>query len=300
LWLGVFVFKKNVYWFTLTRKTKTPGEMKKWALHFLISMLYTHLSANAQIFDYQIAGAGSAALGHASAALSGAEALFHNQAGIATVKNLSFILSCESRYLMKELSLLAAGVVIPTGSGTFGTSIVRFGTGAYRNNHISLAYAKELGRFVSAAVAFDFLSVRLPENSRPFSATTVECGVISGIPGKWKAGAHIFNPVMAKINLPHGKVAVPWRVRTGFAWNLTPFLMQCNEVDFRPDKPPSLHTGLEFSPYPEVSIRAGITGNPPECSLGAGFRMGKMVFDISFTYHGYLGFTPVAGITFQP
>jgi hypothetical protein len=281
-------------------ENQNPREMKKWALHFLISLLYTQFSANAQLFDNQLIGAKSAALGHASAALPGEEALFHNQAGIAAVKNLSFILSCESRYLIKELSLMAAGVVIPSGSGIFGCSVIRFGTGEYRNNQINLAYAKELGKFVSAAVTFDYLSVRFPENSRPFSAVTVECGVIAGIPGKWNAGVHIFNPVMAKINLPLGKVAVPWHVRSGFGWYLTPFLMQCNEVDFRPDKPPSLHTGLEFSPYPEISIRAGVSGNPPECSAGAGFRMGKVEFDIAFTYHGYLGFTPLAGITVQP
>jgi hypothetical protein len=28
--------------------------------------------------------------------------------------------------------------------------------------------------------------------------------------------------------------------------------------------------------------------------------MGKVDFDISFVYHGYLGFTPVAGIIIQP
>jgi hypothetical protein len=274
--------------------------MKKWALHFLIFMLYTHSPANAQAFEPQFTGARSAALGYASVALTGVDALFHNQAGIATVKNLSFILSCESRFMLKELSLMAAGMVIPSESGTFGWSYTQLGTGEYRDNNIRLALAKELGQYFSAAVAFDYLSERLPENSRPFSTMTIECGVITGVMGKWSAGVHVFNPVMAKIKLPLGKVEVPWRVRSGFAWYLTPFLMQCNEVDFMPGKPPSLHTGLEFSPYPEISIRAGISGNPPELSGGAGFRMGKFDFDISFIYHVYLGFTPVAGITVQP
>jgi hypothetical protein len=274
--------------------------MKKWALHFLIFMLTTHPSANAQVFVNQPVGARSAGLGHASAALSGAETLFHNQAGIATVNNISFILSCDSRYLIKELSLMAAGVVIPSASGTFGCSVTRFGTGEFSNNQINLAYAKELGRYVSAAIAFEYLSVRLPENSSPFSAMTFECGVIGGLPGKWKAGVHIFNPIMAKINLPLGKVAVPWQVRSGIVWFITPLLMQCNEVDFGLSKPATLHAGLEFSPFPEISIRAGIAGNPPELSFGTGLRVGKVDMDISFTYHGYLGFTPVAGIIVQP
>ena len=274
--------------------------MKKWALHFLIFMFFIFEPVGAKAFENHLPGARSAAMAGATVALPGSEALFQNPSSLSYEEKLSFILSYESRFLMKELSLMAAGIILPTRSGTFGGSYIRFGTGVYQENRIGLVYAKKLGKLISAAVGFDYLSVTLPENSRPFSALTVESGLTAGIPGKYTGALYVFNPVMAKLKLPGGKVPVPWSVRVGNTWFINNWLLLCSELDFTPKKPAGLHTGLEFNPSPEISVRAGISGCPFQITAGAGFKMGNVVFDIAFSHHGYLGFSPTAGIRFTP
>jgi hypothetical protein len=274
--------------------------MKKWALHFLIFMMSLMSSFLTRAYENHLSGARSAALANASVALAGSEAVFHNPALLTCEQKLSLTISYESRFLLKELSLMAAGIAIPVHSGSFGGNYVQFGSGAYRENRLSLMYAKKLGKHFSSAIGFDYLSERLPENSKPFSALSVDIGVAAGTPGKLMIGLHIFNPVRVKLELPGGKVTIPSHIRLGNTWKVTDWLLFCSELDFIGVKPAGIHTGLEFNPFPEISVRVGVSGCPAQISAGTGFRMGRITFNIAFSHHGNLGFTPTAGISFVP
>ncbi len=99
--------------------------MKKWALRFLISALILYLPAINLAMTNRLPGARSAALSKATVALSGNESLFHNQAGIAFSESHSLFIAVESGYMLKELSLMAIGAVLPIHGGTFGGSFYR-------------------------------------------------------------------------------------------------------------------------------------------------------------------------------
>jgi hypothetical protein len=274
--------------------------MKKWALHFLIFMMPVMFAWTSPAFENRLPGARSAALAHASVALSGSEALFHNPALLIPDEKLLFTFSYESRFLLKELSLMAAGVAFSPAGGTFGATLIQFGTGIYRENKLGLIYAKKLSHHISASVGFDYLAERLPENSKPFSALTVETGLAVHYNEKMTIGINAFNPVMTKLELPGGKVSIPWEIRAGNSWNVTNWLLFCSELNFIGGYKTQIHTGLEFNPCREVSVRLGVSGSPLQISTGAGFKVGRIVFDIAFTQNGNLGFTPVAGIVFIP
>jgi hypothetical protein len=279
---------------------QNPREMEKWTLHFLISFLFLSLSGKTQAWENYRTSARSAALGYASAALGGSEALFHNQAGIINVNAFSMVFSGQSKFLLKELSLLSAGLVLPTPAGTIGGQITRFGTGTWHQDKFGVTYARKLGHRFSASVTFDYLSERLPENDRSFSVITCEAGVLFSMNEKWSAGVHVFNPPGVKMNGPAGNQKVALEVMTGIAWHISPYLTSFHEMDFSSLNPPALHTGIEFTPFPGIAFRAGISGGPPEFSIGAGFRMGWMEFDVAFSCHAFLGITPVAGIMMKP
>jgi len=239
-------------------------------------------------------------MAHASVAFPGSEALFHNPSLLSLEQHLSVIISCESRFMLKELSLMTAGLVWPSPFGTFGGSYRQFGTGVYREELFGICYTKKLGKQFSAAIGFDYLSERLPENSKSFTALTVEGGISAGRPGKALIGMHVFNPVMAALELPEGKELLPWSVRLGSAWFLTEWLIFCSELDLIKGEPVILRTGIEFRPHPEFCLRAGVSGGPLRISAGAGLKMGQIELIIAFSHHGYLGYTPIAGISFVP
>lgn len=274
--------------------------MKKWALHFLILSFIMVLPYAPSAFENRRNGARSAALSHASVAIPGSEAIWHNTAGISFEQKLTIALSHESRFLLKELSLMAAGFIIPTRSGTFGGSFTRFGTGSYGENRIGIACSKLFGPSLSGSIQFIYLSEKFPENRTSFSAFTFECGILTGDPRKFMAGIYLFNPCMAKMKTFSQEKRIPFTISIGNSWMVAEGLMLCGELEKTLDIPLIVKTGIEYSIRQEVILRAGVSGSPLKFTGGAGWNFKKVHFDIAFSHDLYLGFTPVAGIIFMP
>ncbi len=274
--------------------------MKKWALRFLISAVIELLPFVTTATGYRPAGARSSAMAYSTVALPGVESVFLNPAGISFPERFSFSLFYDTPFLVKEFSIMAAGVVLPTPTGSFGASFLQMGNGVYHENNTGLTYAKKLGDRLSAAIRFDYLSERMPESREPSTAFTVEGGILTTISERLRAGFYMFNPVAARLNTPGGKEVIPWSGEAGIAWSLHPTLLLCGEVEKTQNRPLSLRTGAEYSPGRDIAFRAGVSGSPILFTMGAGFRFSQIWFNIAFSYHGALGFTPSAGITRMP
>jgi hypothetical protein len=266
----------------------------------LLFILLTVFPGYSFAIENRIPGARSTALARAVVALSGEEALFHNQAGISGVPSLTFSLSYESTYLLKEHSLASLGIIVPTNKGIFGIMFYQFGTSVYRENKAGLVYSKKWGDKLAAALQFDYFSQRLPENSKTFTAVTFEAGVLYKCHDNWVWGIHIFNPIGIRMNYLSGKESIPCTIRLGCSWLISPWLTGCSELEKRAGDPLSLRTGIEFSPDPNFTIRAGVSGAPVKFTAGTGFRVGKFTCNIAWSYHGNLGYTPSIGISFSP
>jgi hypothetical protein len=273
--------------------------MKKvWIWRILLFIMVVLFPDVTGAVDNKLPGARAISLSSAVVALPGSEGLFHNQAGLAYQNNISVVMSYESEFLLKELSLMAAGIVVPAAPGTFSAVYYRFGSGFYNENKFGLAFSRKFGNIISAALQFDYFSENYPENSSPFAAFTLEGGLIIGNQGKFLAGIHFFNPVMAEMKMPWGKESIPRTVRAGSSWMIAPELIICSEIEKTNKLPMVFKTGVEYNLNQSISIRAGMSCTPLKFTGGAGFHLGKMLFDIAFSYHGNLGFTPSAGLTF--
>ncbi len=170
----------------------------------------------------------------------------------------------------------------------------------YSENKAGIAYAKKLGKYLAAGIQFDYFSEKLPENLESFQTFTFEGGILCCISQKVSAGFHLFNPVMARPELSGSTIALPWGIRAGSAWLPDPTLLICTEIARNENEPFRLKAGIEYSPVPEVTIRAGAGGGPLAFTLGAGFHFRGVRFDVAFGHHHALGFTPTAGITWNP
>lgn len=250
--------------------------------------------------DNRQPGARSGALSASVVALPGIESLFHNQAGLAYLDRASFYLAFESGYLLKELSLMAAGVACPTNQGTFSTSFYRFGSDLYSSCKLGAAFSRKFGQFVSGGFQFNLISEKYPENKSPFTAWVAELGIIAGNPQKFLAGFHFFNPMMARMKTAWGAEPLLRSIRAGCSWIPGEGVILCSEVEKSSRSKPLYKTGIEFTPHPLLSFRAGVCCKPLKFTGGAGFRFGKVNFDIGFSYHGNLGYSPLAGITITP
>jgi len=270
--------------------------MKRLSIHFLCVFLIIPCSTIA--IELYHAGARSAALGKMGVTFTGADALFQNPAGIAGADKFTFLLSSESRFLIKELSVLASGIVIPAKAGTTGLSYTRFRAGVYNCSRATASFAKRFGERISAAVAFNSISERYPEQARASPVITAETGLQFRMNNQLLAGLWVFHPVPYKITLNGSTLKTI--LRAGTCWSLNNGLNLLEEIGFTPGEKPVISGGLEISLHPEVILRVGWSSQPMAISGGIGFNLGKTTLDVSFYHIGYLGLTPVAGFTFTP
>jgi len=245
-------------------------------------------------------GARAGSLSGSFAALPGIESLFHNQAGLSYLDRTSCYLTCENRFLLKELSLMAAGIAFPSSRGTFSTSFYRFGSDVYNTCKTGAAFARKFGKSVSGGFQFDLISEKYPENRFPFFAWVAEFGIMAGNPQKFLAGFHFYNPMMARMKTGWGVEPLPRCMRAGYSWIPGVGVILCGEVEKTNRSKPLYKTGIEFTPHPVLSFRAGVCSRPLKFTGGIGFRQGKVTFDLGFSYHGNLGYSPLAGITITP
>ncbi len=236
-------------------------------------------------------GARSVSLGNSVVAIPSIESVFLNQAGLTGLQNFSVLVSYESRYALREYSVMAFGASIPFDGGVSGFSFYQFGRELYKFSKTGISYARGFGDKISAALQFDMLYESFPENKEPFVTYTFETGVIAHISPALTAGFHLFNP------LPHRKnempvQPVPFIFRSGVAWKISGQLNWCVEVEKSSGKLALMKTGLELEAISDFSLRVGVQGHTLQPSAGFGFVKEELSIDMGFSYHGNLGFSP--------
>ena len=141
--------------------------------------------------ELHTAGARSAGLAHSIVALEGIEGLFHNQAGVGFEKQLTALLMYESKFMVKELAMMSAGLVIPARIVNLGISYRQFGIGVFRDSKFGLALTRTFGENVSAAVQFSYFSEKIPETREPMRALTLEAGCLVKLSERITGGIQI-------------------------------------------------------------------------------------------------------------
>ncbi len=244
-------------------------------------------------------GARALALSNAFISVSDTWSTFHNQAGLAGLESFSAGVFYESRFMVDELSHVAASMALPIKSGTFGFSFSQFGKGNYKEHKLGIAFAKSLAKKITAAVQLDYFSQLFPENEKASGFATFEAGVVYSATNELILGAHIFNPIQGGIKTLEGVQKMPVVFRIGGHYQFPKMVLLIVETEKNFENPILFKTGLEFSPVKNLALRFGVSGKPVSYTAGIGFQTGKTVTDIGFSYHGNLGLTPSVSIQFN-
>lgn len=244
------------------------------------------------------AGARSAALGNASVTLSDIYAAQNNQAGLAGVKSLSGGFYYENKFLTKDLSAKGALLALPTKSGVFGLTVNSFGGKNYKENKLGLAYGKSFGDVISAGIQLDYLGTSIGEGYGKSSAFTVEAGLQARLLKNLFVGAHIFNPVRAKV-ADYNNEKAPTILKFGLRYNFSDKLFLCSEVQKDIDLKPVIKAGIEYQIVKDFYLRAGVSTNPVQNSFGFGYKAKYFKIDVAAAYHQTLGYSPQIALSFN-
>ncbi|WP_346855205.1 hypothetical protein [uncultured Draconibacterium sp.] len=244
-------------------------------------------------------GARPIALSNAFVSITDLWSTFHNQATLASFETFSAGIFYESKFLIDELSLAAASVVLPIEAGTFGFSFYQFGEGTFKEHKVALAFSKKLSPRLNAGIQLDYFSQRFPENESSTGFATFEFGLSYKTTEQLTLGAHFFNPVNNGFQLPEDKQKMPVVFRFGGHYQFSDLVLISSEVQKNSDFPCVVKTGLEFVPAQNLFLRFGISGRPVAYTAGLGYSFGKITTDFAFSYHGNLGLSPAVSIRYN-
>lgn len=247
-------------------------------------------------WDHFSSAARSAGLAYAAVALTGPESLLGNPAGLAGTDQLTLLLTHESRFLLREFSVLSAGVVFPLLSGFTGISCSQFGNSVYREQLVSLSMARKFGDAFVASVRFKRGTLHFPQGYDRPATHSFECGMLIRIAPSLRLGLHMADPFSLNVSNFRGPGFLQ-AIRIGKAWHISSDLLWSTELEKLYRKPLILKTGMEYQAGKQVLLRAGFNGHPFMPAGGVGFIFGRKVFDLGFSYHITLGFTPVSSVT---
>ena len=265
------------------------------ALMFLFLLAATTLSA--QRGAPVLLGARAAAMGNAVVALSGIDGAFANQAGLASLENLTATLTGERRFGLGDIQSFAAAAALPWGKSVFALNLQYYGFEDFNEQKAGLAYARRLSPQLSIGGQFVLLSTRIPEYGNALDLT-FELGLQAELLPQLTLGAHLFSPTRVEAA---GGEFLPSILRVGAAYQPSAEVAVTLELEKDIDWPARTRGGVEYRIAELLALRVGFATAPASFSFGAGYRVGEqMLIDVGSYYHQILGFTPAISVTYQP
>jgi len=243
-------------------------------------------------------GGRSAAMAGASVALTDFWSLQNNQAGLAYYNHLSAGFYYENRFLTKELSLKSGGFVLPTNSGNFGLNLTYFGYSKYNESKVGISYARAFGKVLAIGLQLDYLHTSIAEDYGKKGLVTFELGLLSKINEHLTLGAHIFNPIGAKL-AEYEDERIPAILKVGAAYSFDSNILISVEAEKDTEHDPILKFGLEYRIIEKIFVRGGVSSNPGTYSFGFGLNLDKLKIDFSSTIHQTLGYSPQISVYYN-
>lgn len=261
--------------------------------HFLFSICILQFSIFIlKAADNYPVGARSAGIANASVTFSDVWSSFHNQAGLAQLKNMTAGAYFENKFLVSDLSLKSIALAIPASKiGTFAFNATMYGGNLYNEKKAGIGYAKKLGDKFSAGVQLDYLSTYIAENYGTRSSFAVEIGILAEPLKNLKLGAHVFNPNRAKV-ATYADERVPSIIRFGASYKFSEKILISAEEEKDIDQKSVFKAGLEYHVVDALFLRGGISSNPSLSTFGFGLKIGQVVIDLASSWHQQLGFSP--------
>ena len=231
---------------------------------------------------------------------TGLWSLFHNPAGLGKIKDPEAGVFIENRFLLKELSLGAAGVALPVTSGAFGIGFHTMGFSAYRESQFSAAYAHRLGPHLRGGVQFNYQRISIPEDGYGSKGTfTADAGLQAQLSKQLWLGAVVHNLTRARLN-NYQDERLPTVMSLGLGYKPSDKVLVTGDVEKNVHFPVSFRAGVDYQIVKVLHLRTGFATRPNLFAVGLGLQMGDFMLDIASQFQQLLGQTPQLSITYRP
>ena len=258
--------------------------MKRIIFFIIINSITGFLFAQYQ-FD---SGARQSGMAGSGVVVSDIWSSYHNQAGLADLTGFSAGLFYSNMFNVHDLRETSFAAAIPVEKyGTAGVNYSYSGNPASNFSKFGLAYAKRLGKRITAGIQIDYLRFN-QLNYGNSGAAVGEIGFMAEPIKNLYLGAHIFNPWRAKLNGTEDYINSVLRIGAGY--NFSEKVLVTAETEKDIDKPIVFRTGTEYNMVAGLFLRAGVALNPVKYSFGLGYNYNGITADVAYISHTILGY----------
>ena len=236
-------------------------------------------------------GGRSAAMGRTGVASSDFWSVNNNQAGLAFVEKSGVGFFYQNLYMMNDLNYNQASAILKTYHGGFGLNVSYFGYSQYNEKKIGLAYGMQLGKRLAIGAQLDYLHTYIAQDYGSKGVVSFEIGMMAKITDELTLGAHVFNPLRAKL-AEYNDERIPTLLKLGLNWDLSADFTAAIEAESDMNHPLVLKAGLEYNIMDLMYARIGVSNSPNIFSFGVGLYFGGFKIDFSSSMHQVMGYSP--------
>lgn len=253
---------------------------------------------NGQILGQFKPGARQNAMGFAFTSISDDQwSLFYNPAGISQIKNLNAgVYYSPAPFGLKELATGSAVITEDFSFGNLGFAVQTYGFELFRENSLSLVYAKSFFPEFQFGLKITYNSLSIANYGNDYSFG-FDLGILSILYEGIQLGFATTN-----INRPTygvNKEKLSQTFSAGVSYKSIKNLLISLELEKDVRYPFNFKTGLEYLPVKYLALRFGFNTEPNNFTGGFGISYSMLQFNYSFISNNYLGLTHSFGIDFN-
>ena len=256
-------------------------------------ILLINFSANAQVNP----GPRFTSLAGAGVSLHDAWSMQQNQAGLASVKNITLSIAIEKPFAEYDISTQSLIFVVPIKNNVFGFSFQRYGVSSYSEQRTAFCYAKNFGDKLYAALDFNYHSLKI-ENHGSTQTYSVEAGLMYRHNKNLILGAHIANPGQSIYN-NEIYINIPFRIQLGASYIFSEKILFCSTLEKNFKGEDDGRFGIEYQIIDLFALRGGISANSFKQYAGFGIDYQKLKLDFATSSHPVLGYSPQIALSYE-
>lgn len=220
-----------------------------------------------------------------------------NQGALAQYTTFAATAYGEKRFLLDDLSLLQIGLVLPVQGGAFGLQASSFGSAAYSENKLGLAYGRHLGSKVALGVLFKYEHFTISGYGNR-GTVSAAMGLLLHLSENVIAGLHVYNPTGSRLGRLK-EAPLPQRFSAGLGYTPYDALYISTTIVKEMYQPLSLQAGLQYRVLNQLQVTAGVATATSAVYFGAGYTKASLTIDAVAGWHPHLGISPGLMVTYN-
>ena len=263
--------------------------LKRYFIIYLVITYFSIITVANGAFEERFLSSRATAMGGSYSALPVDQfALFGNVANLSNQNQLMFNVIYSRPFGLKELSQSGFALVIPSRFGGFDLAASNFGFSLYRENWLSVGYAKNIFKKISIGLSLYYMEVRI-KNYGEGNGIGLNSGISAELNENLVLGLTIRN--MNSPNINEKDNSLPMSTRLGLFYVPVGNLKLITEYQKERGFSDILRVGTEIEIFPSQFPRLGVSNNPSNFSIGFGLTSKGIVIDYAVVTHRFLGTT---------